>query len=106
MKINIEEVLVKIKFLEEKKLKAIIGLNFGDFAIKGFRAQESQYANDYGLNLWLTPPSYRDGGGHYHPIFFMEDKELWKKLEKKIWDEYSKQSEEFYKKKFDLEDEI
>ena len=102
MKINIDEIEVKIKFIEEKKLKAIIGLNFGDFVIKGFRAMESEHINKHGEKLWLTPPSYRDSGGRYHPIFFVPNKELWQELEEKIWTEYDKQQEEYYKKKFDL----
>jgi len=105
MKINIEEIEVKIKFIEEKKLKAIIGLDFGDFAVKGFRVMESPHTNDCGLKLWLTPPSYPDKGGKYHPIFFVPEKNLWKLLEKRIWEEYQKQNDEHYKKKFDLKDE-
>ncbi len=105
MKINIDEIKVKIKITEEKKLKAIISLDFGDFLVKGFRAMESDYENDYGDKLWLTPPSYRDGGGKYHPIFFIENKELWKKVEEKIWSEYKKKKEDHYKKQFDLKDE-
>lgn len=105
MKINIEEIQVKIKFVEQQILKAIIGLDFGDFTIKGFRVMKSEYKNDYGEELWLTPPSYQGAGGHYHPIFFVPDKELWKKLEKKIWEEYHIQLEEFHKKQFGLKDE-
>ncbi len=104
MEISINEIGVKIKFLEQEKLKAIIGLDFGDFTIKGFRVMKSDYKNDYGEELWITPPSYRGGGGSYHPIFFIPDKDLWKKLEKKIWDEYNKQKEDYHKKQFDLDD--
>ncbi len=105
MKINIEEIQLKIKFVEQEKLKAIISLDFGDFTVKGFRVMKSNYKNDCGEELWLTPPSYRGGGGSYHPIFFIPNKELWKKLEKKIWKEYQIQKEEYYKKQFDLKDE-
>ena len=105
MKINIQEIIVKIKFLEERKLKAIISLDFGDFSVKGFRVMESPHTNDYGLELWFTPPSYSDKSGKYHPIFFIPDKNLWKELEKRIWEEYQKQQEEYYKKKFDLKDD-
>mgnify|MGYP001588880994 FL=1 len=105
MNINIEKVEVKIKFIEEKKLKAIMSLNFGDFVVKGFRVAQSEYPNESGDNLWITPPSYRDGGGRYHPIFFMPDKELWKQLEKRLWEEYYRQNKEHYKKRFDLNDE-
>lgn len=105
MKININEISVKIKFTEAKKIKAIISLDFQSFVVKGFRVQESQFANIKGANLWLTPPSYRDSVGRYHPIFFMPDKELWKEVELMIWDEYAKQQTEHFKKRLDLSDD-
>jgi len=103
MTMNIDEIIVKVKVIEEKKLKAIIGLDFGDFVVKGFRVQESVHANFKGDNLWLTPPSYKGGGGSYHPIFFAPDKELWKRLEMKIWDEYYMQKENHFKKQYDID---
>jgi|SRR3989344_2711559 len=102
---DIEKIEIKIKVIEEKKLKAIITVNFGDFVVKGFRIAESEYLNERGEKLWLTPPVFRDGGGRYHPIFFIPDKELWKKLEKKIWDEYDRQLNQYHKKRFDLTDD-
>lgn len=107
MKINKDEITVKVKFTEAKKIKAIITLDFKSFVIKGFRVMESQYENVKGDKLWLTPPSYADSGGRYHPIFFLPDKELWREIEMKIWDEYEKQSIEHYRKRLDLsEDDI
>ncbi len=106
MKINIAEIKVKIKFLEEEKLKAIISLDFEDFIIKGFRVMNSNYQNDYGKDLWLTPPAYQGKGGKYHPIFFISDKSLWKELEKKVWEEYEIQEKEHHKKRFDLDDDM
>lgn len=103
MKIKIEEITTKIKILDDKKTKAIIGLDFGEFVVRGFRIQESQYKNEKGDSLWLTPPSYL-GGGRYHPIFFVPDKELWKELESRIWKDYYEQLDKHYKKKFDLKD--
>lgn len=103
MKINIEEIEVKIKFVDQALLKAIITLDFGDFVVKGFRVMKSNYTDNNGL--WLTPPAY-PAGGEYHPIFFMPNKERWQELEKKIWEEYEIQREEFHKKQFDLKDEI
>jgi len=66
---------------------------------------ESQFESIGKDKLWLTPPSYRDMGGRYHPIYFMPDKELWEKLEVKIYEEYYKQKEEQTKKQFGLKDE-
>lgn len=56
MQVNINEIKVKIKFIENKSLKAIISLDFGEFVIKGFRVQESSYNNENNQGLWLTPP--------------------------------------------------
>ena len=104
MKINLEEITVKAKIIEGQKLKAIIGLDFGDFVVRGFRILESEFDNLRGEKMWLTPPSYQ-GGGRYHPIFYIPDKELWQKLEEKIWDEYKRQLDEHYKKRMDISDE-
>lgn len=101
MKIKIGEIKVKIKIIEEEKLKAIIGLDFGDFVIKGFRIRQSEFENSRGDKLWLTPPAY-NGGGFYHPIFFVPDKELWAKLEDKIYSEYQKKKKEYHAKKFGI----
>lgn len=104
MKINIKDINFRIKILDDKKTKAIIGLDFGDFVIKGFRITESQYENMNGDKMWLIPPSYM-GGGHYHPIFFIPDKEIWQELEKIIWDKYKKAVDEHYKKRLQISDE-
>jgi len=103
MQINPNEIKVKVKFLEDKKLKAIISLDFGDFIVKGFRLMVSEFENKQGDKLWLTPPSY-PGGGKYHPIFFMPDKSLWEQLENKILAEYKKQDNERYKKMYGIDD--
>jgi len=104
MKINIEEIQVKIKFIEAENLKAIISLDFGEMTIKGFRVAKSNYKNNFGKEFWLTPPAYRDRTGSYHPIFFIPNKELWKELEEKIWNEYDKQYDEYSKKIFGMEE--
>ncbi len=103
MKIKIDEIKLKIKILEDKKTKAIISLDFGDFVVKGFRIQESQYENYKGDKLWLTTPSYQ-GGGRYHPMFFIPDKELWQELEMKIWEGYYKENDSYHKKKYGIDD--
>lgn len=104
MKIEIEEIEIKVKILDEKKTKAIIGLDFGDFVIKGFRIMESQFENRDGDKLWLTPPSYASAFKH-HPIFFMPDKELWKQLENKMYLAYKKESDNYHKKQYGITDE-
>ena len=103
MKIDIAEIQLKIKILEDKKTLAIIGLDCGDFVVKGFRIVPSKFPNVNGEMLWLMPPSYQ-GGGRYHPMFFFPDKELWKKLEEKVWKEYKVKKDEHYKKMLGVTD--
>ena len=101
--IKIDDLKFYFKIVEMDKLKAIVSIDFGDFKIKGFRVNTSDYKNKRGENLWITPPSYRDGGGKYHPIFYTSNKELWEKIESKLLDEYDKASKEYYKKRLDLD---
>lgn len=89
MTLNINEIICRVKLIEKDKLKAIITLDFGDFAIKGFRVTISQFANSRGKNLWIQPPSYKAGKG-YFPIFFIHDKDMWVDLQEKIYDAYDK----------------
>jgi len=56
MKININEIVVKMKILDEKKTKAIITLDFGVLVTKSFRILESPYENMNNEKLWLIPP--------------------------------------------------
>lgn len=104
MKLDLREIAIRVKVLQDKKLQAIISLDFGEFVVKGFRIQGSEYENYKGDKLWLTPPSYM-GGGHYHPIFFMPDKEKWKELELRVWEEFYRARDEFFKKFHGLDDD-
>jgi hypothetical protein len=104
MKINLSEIQFKFKFLDDKKTKAIITLDFGEFVVRGFRITESQFDNINGEKLWLMPPSYL-GGGRYHPIFFMPNKDQWLELQKMIWDEYKIKMDLHHKKRLGVSDE-
>lgn len=103
MKIKIDEIRLNIKILDDKKTKAIIGLDFGDFVVRGFRITESQYPNANGDKLWFMPPSY-PGGGRYHPIFFLPNKDLWVELEKRAYQEYKIANELHFKKRLGIDD--
>ena len=78
------QIVIRVKILDDKRTHAIITLDFGDFVVKGFRVQQSQFTNFKGDNLWVTPPSYQSGG-RYHPMFFVPEKEKWAALEQLIW---------------------
>ncbi len=98
IKINIknEDIKVNMKLTEnpDKKAKAIITLTLGILKIKGFRILPSKYLNSRGEYLWIAVPSYKSAIGKYHGMFFCEDKEIWNKMEEKIWDKYYKRSTE------------
>ncbi len=102
--IDINDLKFHVKCVEMQKLKAIVSIDFGDFTIKGFRVNFSNYKNEDGDELWITPPCYRDGNNRYHPIFYIPNKDLWGLLQKKIVKEYNKASEEHFKKRLDVND--
>ena len=107
LNIGINDLKFRVKIAEEGKLKAIVAIDFGDFVIKGFRVNFSNYKTTDGKqSLWITPPCYQDGGKGWHPIFFSEDKELWRLIENKIAQEYEKSREEYFKKRFDLDNNL
>ena len=79
----LKEVKFEIKLMKgDKKTKAIVVLILGPIKLKGFRIM----SNGEG-SLWVNPPCIL-GGGKYHPIFFIEDKDLWHALQAKIIKEY------------------
>lgn len=103
--IKVDDLKFHFKIVETEKLKAIVSIDFGDFKIKGYRILPSPNKNERGENLWVTPPCYKDGGGRYHPIIFLPNKKLWKKIESNLLDGFHKATDEHFKKRFDLDDE-
>jgi len=83
---------IQIKLREDEKLKAIVTLKFGIITIKGFRVQVSDKTES---GYWVTPPAiYNLGSKKWHPIFFIEDKETWKKIEEMVLSEMDKKLSE------------
>ncbi len=108
---KLENLEIKCKILDQKTLKAIVALNFGPFVVRGFRISASKFSsNSEDENkqdeLWVIPPSYKDVGGKYHPIFFAPDKELWENMKKLITEAYNTQSNMQEKKKYGLPDDF
>ena len=96
--VTLDEIKIIVKLTEgelgQNAMRAMVTLDFGGyFKIKGFRVQASQFKNESGDPIWVTPPSYFSKG-RYHPIFFSENKDWWKKLEQKILDAYQSASME------------
>ncbi len=94
--VTLDEIKIIVKLTEgelgQNAMRAMVTLDFGGFfKIKGFRVQSSQFKNKSGDPIWVTPPAYLSRG-KYHPIFFCESKEWWKKLESKILDAYQSAS--------------
>lgn len=104
---GINGVKIRFKIIESQNLKATASLDFGWAIIKGFRLSCSKFKNEKGEDeLWVLPPSYRDSGGHWHPIFFMPDKLAWEEIQTKIREEYAKASDEHYRKRMGITDPL
>ena len=96
--VTLDEIKIIVKLTEgelgQNAMRAMITVDFGGyFKVKGFRVQASQFKNEAGYPIWVTPPAYFSKG-KYHPIFFSENKDWWKKLEQKILDAYQSASME------------
>jgi len=89
MNIKIDEIEVQVKLSEKPNLRATAVLNLGDLTIKGFRLSPSEHENENLGNerLYLQPPSYRVGQG-FQKVVFINDKEKWKGIEKKVFEAY------------------
>ncbi len=101
MKIVLDEIKIKVK-VTDGKMKAIVSLDFGDFVIKGFRVQQSEFENKNGNKVWVTPPCYKSIY-KWHPIVYFLNKELWKELEDRILKEYDLQSKTYQEKVYGIE---
>lgn len=97
MKINIKELKFRIKIIEDKKWKAIVTIDFGEFNIKGFRIRISEFLGKHGEHLWVLPPSY-NSGGRFRPIVHFQ-KDIWEEIEKEITKAYKKKFNEYTKEK-------
>lgn len=102
MKLDADKVVIKVKVVDAPELKAIISLDFGDFVVKGFRIRKSDFESPEGKKLWVTPPSYK-GAYKWHPIFYVPNKELWKRLEERMLEEYEQQSHLLNKRNYGVD---
>ena len=88
MKININEIKIKIKLMEDTKhtdVKAQAFLSFADdsrrtMTFSGFTVRKSKFQGHY-----VTPPSR----GLFK--FFLAESSLWKEIEREIVNEYTKE---------------
>ncbi len=90
--VTLDEIKIIVKLTEgelgQNAMRAMVTIDFGGFfRVKGFRIQVSQFKNEAGDSVWVTPPSYFSKG-RYHPIFFSENKDWWKRLASKILEAY------------------
>jgi len=95
--INAENMKISMRIFKnpDDKKKAVFSISLGPLKIKGFRILPSEHENEYGKNIWIAPPSYMSGIGKYHRVFHCENKELWKQIEKKVFEEYERKRKEF-----------
>jgi len=82
MKIDVEKLKFKIRLIEDKKWKAIVTIDFGDFNIKGYRVWDSEFMGKHGEYLWITPPVYNSGFG-FKSIVYIK-KYVWEEIEKEL----------------------
>lgn len=102
-KSDLEKVKIHVKVIEEEEFKAIVTLEFENWVVRGFRIFRSKKDRKGENPLWVVPPSYQDRNKKYHPIFYILEKPLWHELENRILEEYEKQQEIHYSKRFDLD---
>ena len=88
MMMSPEQAAVRVRLIEEEWLKAIFTLDCGDLVVRGFRILASRYPNADGEHLELLPPTYEDESGRHHPVVFIPDKDLWRRLETRMIAEY------------------
>ncbi len=102
MKIKIDEIDIKIKLSDKEKLKATAVVDFGEITAKGFRLSVSEHENENldWEKLWLQPPATKIGR-FWHKIVWLNDKDKWRQLEKRVFDIYKEEQ-----KKSDQEKEM
>lgn len=86
----IENAVVTINPVNRGNLYATAIIKVPDvFTIKNFTISKSDYLNN-NLNekIWIQPPSYKDVGGKYQKLFFLENKDFWSEIEKIIYRSY------------------
>lgn len=68
--------------------------------LKGFRIMRSDYLNRKGDHINVVPPFIKGRGrGDLYQTFYIEDKDLWYKLEDKIIEKYHQVKKEVYSDK-------
>ena len=105
LNISINDIEIRFKMLENLKLKAIATITFGDIIIKGFRVQSSDFGTGNDIPLWVDAPSFFLKGT-YRPMFFIENKALWKAIEQKVIAEYHIQLNEHYEKRMETASDV
>ena len=102
MKIKTDEIEVKIKLSDKPDLKATAIIDFGDITIKGFRLSVSKHKNENLDNemLYLQVPCFF--AGKWREIVFINDKDKWRQIEKRVFKEFCNA----YKESENKEDDI
>jgi len=93
MKMTIEDLKIEVMILKDSKVLGVANIYNPPWAYHGYLIIKSKYKNRRGEFLWIKPPSYKGPDGKFHEIIFLEDIDLWRKLEEKIFEEYQKEKE-------------
>jgi len=88
-----ENVSVKVKLYRKGWLLAQAEIQLPGQIIRGCTVKKSDYPHeDFGEPIWIEPPCYRSKKGNYSKIVYFEE-ELWKIIEKKIFETYKEKVE-------------
>lgn len=79
---------------------AIVEIHMSPVIFKGFRVMKSDYKNRKNEYVNVLPPCLPKGSGDTYKLFFIEDKDLWFKLEDKILEKYYEKRSTSYESQY------
>lgn len=98
--IDSDDIEIKFAFLQGlKNTVAIVEIKIKPFVFRGFRLMVSDYVNRRGEHINLVPPTFpsKKHPGNTYKVIYIEDLELWHKLEDKIIEKYHEFERQRYK---------
>jgi len=88
---SIDEISVKVqRVMTTNSVVARASINIGNWlSLKGFRIMPSKFREERIQCLYVQPPAYMTRNRQWQDIVFIEDRELWAKIERKIIDAFN-----------------
>lgn len=93
---------IEIRFVFPQGLKntvAIVEIKIKPLVFRGFRLMVSDYVNRRGEHINLVPPTFpsKKHPGNTYKVIYIEDLELWRRLEDKVIEKYHEFERQKYK---------